>query len=573
MNLINCFRRLWHARQLAVSAAESPVKTEGTERMLQGLQQLCAIMPQGEAEVWLSDGQINFSLHWNPKVKAQSNASATMPGNAGEKQRNISQENACQTGGLYFLLNGWNNEVQYARYEEENTDAPSQTAEQQGNNGKEPQARSSVLSDEASTENSKNSAPVTEEKREKPSRQLKTLKQLLSYLQLHYAFRYNRLTDRTEYAFIAEEGGKEASHGLHFQPADNRVLNSISLQVMQAGIPCWDRDVKRYIESAEIPSFHPFTAYIEQLPEWDGVDRVSSLARRVSDGKTWVKSFHRWMLASASQWMDFGNKSKRANSVAPLLVSMRQGLGKSTFCRLLLPPELQEYFTESFDLTNPSSAENKLASFGLINLDEFDRLPSTRMPQLKNLMQMERLNIRRAYKHSGEPLPRIANFIGTSNRRDLLTDRSGSRRFICVEVSRPIDCATPIEYDQLYAQLKYELLHGERSWFSKEEEAEIQAANEAFYRMTPAEELLGDTFQLCEPHEEGAHLLSAAQIYTSLKSQHPAALQDCTPLAFSRMLAQVGKRVHTKHGNGYWVKCLRDKNSIYGKKRGDCFVS
>ena len=573
MNLINCFRRLWHARQLAVSAAESPVKTEGTERMLQGLQQLCAIMPQGEAEVWLSDGQINLSLHWNPKVKAQSNASATMPGNAGEKQRNISQENACQTGGLYFLLNGWNNEVQYARYEEENTDTPSQTAEQQGNNGKELQVRSSVLSDEASTENSKSSAPVTEEKREKPSRQLKTLKQLLSYLQLHYAFRYNRLTDRTEYAFIAEEVGKEASHGLHFQPADNRVLNSISLQVMQAGIPCWDRDVKRYIESAEIPSFHPFTAYIEQLPEWDGVDRVSSLARRVSDAKTWVKSFHRWMLASASQWMDFGNKSKRANSVAPLLVSMRQGLGKSTFCRLLLPPELQEYFTESFDLANPSSAENKLASFGLINLDEFDRLPSTRMPQLKNLMQMERLNIRRAYKHSGEPLPRIANFIGTSNRRDLLTDRSGSRRFICVEVSRPIDCATPIEYDQLYAQLKYELLHGERSWFSKEEEAEIQAANEAFYRITPAEELLGDTFQLCEPHEEGAHLLSAAQIYTSLKSQHPAALQDCTPLAFSRMLAQVGKRIHTKHGNGYWVKCLRDKNSIYGKKRGDCFVS
>ena len=558
MNLINCFRRLWHARQLAVSAAESPVKTEGTERMLQGLQQLCAIMPQGEAEVWLSDGQINLSLHWNPKVKAQSNASATMPGNAGEKQRNILQENACKTGGLYFLLNGWNNEVLYARYEEGNMDAPSQTAEQQGNNAQEPQARSSVLSDEASTENSKKSAPVTEEKREKPSRQLKTLKQLLSYLQLHYAFRYNRLTDRTEYAFIAEEGGKEASHVLHFQPADNRVLNSISLQVMQAGIPCWDRDVKRYIESAEIPSFHPFTAYIEQLPEWDGVDRLSSLARRVSDGKTWVKSFHRWMLASASQWMDFGNKSKRANSVAPLLVSTRQGLGKSTFCRLLLPPELQEYFTESFDLTNPSSAENKLASFGLINLDEFDRLPSTRMPQLKNLMQMEQLNIRRAYKHSGEPLPRIANFIGTSNRRDLLTDRSGSRRFICVEVSRPIDCTTPIEYDQLYAQLKYELLHGERSWFSKEEEAEIQAANEAFYRITPAEELLGDTFQLCEPHEEGAHLLSAAQIYTSLKSQHPAALQDCTPLAFSRMLAQVGKRVHTKHGNGYWVKCLRD---------------
>lgn len=87
MNLINCFRRLWHARQLAVSAAESPVKTEGTNRMLQGLQQLCTTLLQGEAEVWLSDGQINLSLHWNPKVKTQGYEGATIPENAGEKQR------------------------------------------------------------------------------------------------------------------------------------------------------------------------------------------------------------------------------------------------------------------------------------------------------------------------------------------------------------------------------------------------------------------------------------------------------------------------------------------------------
>lgn len=507
MNMFSYFWRLWQARQLAVSAATSS-KTAGTDRMLQGLQQLCATLPQGEAEVWLRHGQVTISLHWNPA----------------EKPQEIAGEKPQASAGLYFLLSGRNEEVKYAEFEEEK----------------------SVVSPQITDIQSECKA-----EKDKPSRQLKSLKQLLSYLHLHYAFRYNRLTDRTECAYLSEE---EDGHELRYQPADNRVLNSISLQVMQAGIPCWDRDVKRFVESAEIPSFHPFTAYMEQLPEWDGVDRVAPLARRVSDDEIWVKSFHRWMLATTSQWLEYGNKTKRANSVAPLLISTRQGLGKSTFCRLLLPEALQDYFTESFDLTNPSSAENKLASFGLINLDEFDRLPVSRMPQLKNLMQMERLNIRLAYKHSGEPLPRIASFIGTSNRRDLLTDRSGSRRFICVEVSRPIDCTTPIDYDQLYAQLKHELLHGERSWFSKEEEAEIQQANEAFYRVTPAEELLGDTFQLCDPHEEGAHLLSAAQIYTTLKSQHPAALQDCTPLAFSRMLAQIGKRVHTKHGNGYWVK-------------------
>ena len=115
------------------------------------------------------------------------------------------------------------------------------------------------------------------------------------------------------------------------------------------------------------------------------------LQRRVSDKDLWIRSFHRWMLAATAQWTGSGDRGRRANSVAPLLISTVQGLGKSTFCRMLLPDELRDYFTESFDLTNASSAENKLASYGLINLDEFDRLPASRMPQLKNLMQMEDL--------------------------------------------------------------------------------------------------------------------------------------------------------------------------------------
>lgn len=390
---------------------------------------------------------------------------------------------------------------------------------------------------------------------EEQSSQQKMLTQMVNYLRSHYYFRYNQLTDRTECAAItANETAVRQPQT--FQPVDNRLLNSISLRVMQAGIPCWDRDIKRFVESDNIHPYHPFSHYFEQLPAWDGKDRITALARRVSHNELWVKSFHRWMLATTSQWMFSGNHKRRANSVAPLLISLRQGFGKSTFCRMLLPETLRQYFTESFDLTNHSSAENKLASFGLINLDEFDRLPARRMPQLKNLMQMECLNIRRAYKHSGEPLPRIASFIGTSNQRELLTDSSGSRRFICVEVERPIDCATPLEHDQLYAQLKHELLQGERSWFSKQEEREIEASNEQFYRVIPVEDLFGGLFAMAGPNDDGAKLLSSAQIYETLKSKSPAVLKGCSLLAFSKLLAQIGKRVHTNRGNGYWVKSV-----------------
>ena len=464
------------------------------DRLLADLNRACSSLPEGQAFLVTGDGEFTVRLTWKPQ---QMNPDKRM-----------------------FSLNGQDEVTEWIEA------VPTAT--------KEPK-------------------PVDIEKEKKEPKQKRMMQRLSRYLKLHYAFRYNLLTERTECARLNAEKADEAHH-LTYTPVDSRTLNGIALSAIENGVECWDRDVKRYVESDHVQAYHPFELYFKNLPEWDGKDRVTELARRVSDKDVWIRSFHRWMLAVTAQWTGSGNRDRRANSVAPLLVSPTQGLGKSTFCRMLLPKELRDYFTESFDLTNASSAENKLASYGLINLDEFDRLPVSRMPQLKNLMQMEDLRVRRAYRRSAEALPRIASFIGTSNRRDLLTDLSGSRRFICVEVEHAIDCTTPIDHAQLYAQLLHELNNGERCWFSKAEEAEIQAANRPFYRVTPAEELISSCFAFAEAGEQGARLMSAADIYTVLKKKNPAALKDCSCTSFSRLLAQLGQRVHTRYGNGYWVK-------------------
>ncbi|WP_202184628.1 VapE domain-containing protein, partial [Phocaeicola massiliensis] len=322
------------------------------------------------------------------------------------------------------------------------------------------------------------------------------MQEVTAFLTSRYRFRFNVLTEETE---VAEVTNNIPDTHLRYAKVDERWMNTLSMEAIETGIDCWDRDIQRFVRSRRISEYHPFTAYFEQLPEWDGTDRVSALARRVSDNPVWVNSFHRWMLGLSAQWMQFwsdtnnansanrANSINRANSVAPLLVSSRQGLGKSTFCRLLMPDALKAYYTESYDLGSPASAEAKLAACGLINLDEFDKLSASKMPLLKNLMQASALNIRKAYKRSASALPRIASFIGTSNREDLLVDRTGSRRFLCVSLEHAIDCTTPVEYEQLYAQLKAELLSGERSWFNKEEEQAIQQHNALFYKHIPEE--------------------------------------------------------------------------------------
>ena len=316
------------------------------------------------------------------------------------------------------------------------------------------------------------------------------------------------------------------------------------------------------MRSRRISEYHPFTAYFEQLPEWDGKDRVSALARRVSDDPVWVNGFHRWMLGLSAQWMQFrsdANSTNRANSVAPLLVSSRQGLGKSTFCRLLMPDALKAYYTESYDLGSPASAEAKLAAYGLINLDEFDKLSASKMPLLKNLMQASALNIRKAYKRSASALPRIASFIGTSNRFDLLTDPTGSRRFLCIEVKHDIDC-TGIEHDRIFAQLKAELIAGRRSWFTKSEEEELQRHNEAFYRVSLAEEAVRSLFRAPLPAEKSIDL-TAADIFDELQKTHPALMRGSNPVQFGSVLLRAGlKRRHTKYGNVYEV--VRRKKEV-----------
>ena len=422
-----------------------------------------------------------------------------------------------------------------------------------------------------SSEGTRKEAGLESSKEEvKKAKSSSLIQEVTAFLTSRYRFRFNVLTEETEVTNIANN--IPDTH-LRYAKVDERWMNTLSMEAIETGIDCWDRDIQRFVRSRRISEYHPFTAYFEQLPEWDGTDRVSALARRVSDNPVWVNGFHRWMLGLSAQWMQFrpdtnnanrannansaNNTSSinRANSVAPLLVSSRQGLGKSTFCRLLMPDALKAYYTESYDLSSPASAEAKLAACGLINLDEFDKLSASKMPLLKNLMQASALNIRKAYKRSASALPRIASFIGTSNREDLLVDRTGSRRFLCVSLEHAIDCTTPVEYEQLYAQLKAEILSGERSWFNKEEEQAIQQHNTLFYKHIPEEEV----FRLCfrfateADHPQEVLTLSATQLFERMKSAHPSIMRGMTAYSLSRILPQLGERVHTAKGNVYRV--------------------
>ena len=155
------------------------------------------------------------------------------------------------------------------------------------------------------------------------------------------------------------------------------------------------------------------------------------------------------------------------------------------------------------------------------------------------------------------PLPRIASFIGTSNSHDLLTDTSGSRRFICVEVTRPID-STQLDYPQIYAQLMAELDCGERYWFSPEEEEMLHRNNLDYYRMSPVEDVFRRHYRAALP-EEPVRPLSLTDMMQHIRRKNPIALRGVNLQAFARAVLAAGvERRHTKEGNRYRVVEIRE---------------
>ena len=545
----------------------APVPSDGTPRRdlvsaLNGLMPLCRTIPGVHLAVDIREGRVALVVDWTPRTDGNALA--------GTYHYIVSDEDGVKEVSKSQVLPAENGKGNLPESRNHFPGCPAVLIEKTEKEAAQSGSARKVMNIAHSKDIEKEAGLESSKEEVKKAKSSSLMQEVTAFLTSRYRFRFNVLTEETEVANI--ENNLPDAH-LRYAKVDERWMNTLSMEAIETGIDCWDRDIQRFVRSRRISEYHPFTAYFEQLPEWDGTDRVSALARRVSDNPVWVNGFHRWMLGLSAQWMQFrpdtnnanrannansaNNTSSinRANSVAPLLVSSRQGLGKSTFCRLLMPDALKAYYTESYDLSSPASAEAKLAAYGLINLDEFDKLSASKMPLLKNLMQASALNIRKAYKRSASALPRIASFIGTSNREDLLVDRTGSRRFLCVSLEHAIDCVTPVEYEQLYAQLKAELLSGERSWFNKEEEQAIQQHNALFYKHIPEEEV----FRLCfrfateADHPQEVLTLSATQLFERMKSAHPSVMRGMTAYSLSRILPQLGERVHTAKGNVYRV--------------------
>ena len=256
------------------------------------------------------------------------------------------------------------------------------------------------------------------------------------FLNENFKMRKNLMTGVAEYR-------EKYADDQTFKPLTEEVRNDMTMRATELGLKSWDRDVNRFIDSTRIEQYDPVNAWLDKLPAWDGEDRIKALAARVPTNQPhWEKYLRMWLVGMVAQWRE-SHKQLTGNALTPLLIG-RQGCGKTRFCKILLPPELRDYYND--------------------NIKQFRRYTS---------------------------------FIGTTNQQKPLVDPTGSRRFVCVGVTGNINFEDNLDHRQLYAQALHLFNKGERFWLEDDEIKTLIQENEPFQKLNDLVEMISETF--CKP--------------------------------------------------------------------------
>ena len=321
-----------------------------------------------------------------------------------------------------------------------------------------------------------------------PQETLQTMRTEI-FLTANYDMRKNLMTGVAEYRM-------KYSEDQTFKPLTIEVRNDMTIEAREQGLKSWDQDVNRFIDSNRIEQYDPINTWLDKLPQWDGQDRIKELAARVpTEQPHWEKYLRYWLVGMVAQWRE-SDKQLTGNALTPLLIG-RQGCGKTRFCKILLPPELRDYYNDKLNFKNEFDLNIALTSFALINIDEFDKTTNSQQIVLKYLLSSSDVKFRPPYGKTIKQYRRYTSFIGTTNQMQPLVDPTGSRRFVCVGIpnGKNIDFTDNLNHQQLYAQALHLFNNGERFWLEDDEIQTLIEENVPYQRTVDLVEMINESFR------------------------------------------------------------------------------
>lgn len=266
---------------------------------------------------------------------------------------------------------------------------------------------------------------------------------IANYIADRMELRYNTVRVATEYRLRGEQS---------FSLFTDRERTSLLIDMMEARPFKFSRsDYELYISSGRVLTYDPYQSYFENLPAWDGKDRITQVADYIKVEDTPQYNFA-WQL---KKWLvrlvKCALEPSYFNKQMLVLVGGEQNKGKTTFCRWLCPPELSDYWSEE----TPSGKDEciQLASNIMILYDELTKLNKSSEGEIKAILSKTLIKYRPPYARTEQNFTRRCSFIGTCNLSEFLTDPTGNVRYLAWVVKSINFAYEKIDRTQLYAQV------------------------------------------------------------------------------------------------------------------------
>ncbi|NCC15723.1 MAG: hypothetical protein EOM28_05160 [Clostridia bacterium] len=179
-------------------------------------------------------------------------------------------------------------------------------------------------------------------------------------------------------------------------------------------------------------AYHPIKEYLDNLPSWDGIDRVETLLVDyfgATDNSYTRAVTRKTMVAAVARIYHPGTKF---DSV--LILNGPQGIGKSTFFAKLAG----HWFSDSLTLTDmkDKAGPEKLQGYWILELGELAGMRKTDVEVVKSFISRSDDKYRASYGVNVESHPRQCVVVGSTNAESgFLRDITGNRRFWPVRIS------------------------------------------------------------------------------------------------------------------------------------------
>lgn len=369
---------------------------------------------------------------------------------------------------------------------------------------------------------------------------------IINALKEKYEFRLNSGNSKMEFRRIGENKYKDLT---------DTDFNSIKVEINLKDIQCSKETLRSILYSNQWEQYDPYIEFLNSLPEWDGHDHIADLAATIKtdDDKYWVWCLRKWLVGFVGSLAN----EKTINQIAPIFCG-KQGVGKSTWFRNLLPPELEKYISSGY--LDPKDKETKvqLSELCLFIMDEVENLKPKNVESIKELITKPSMYLRRAYTTLSQNYVRRCSFCGTANGTNILHDITGNRRFLCHNVINVDYELNKINLKQVFAQAYHLYNNNFQFWLDSKEQAAVELQNSKFRAMSLEEELINTYLEPCQDGDNGAYRQQAHKIQEYL--QGLTSCRKLNPIVIGKILSAKGFVQIKSNGIFKWV--VKKKNLI-----------